>query len=158
MRGLTFAVLILCASLLTGCLGITPMPMAQYTGSKGLPNESSTRTLDSVDADYNIVGPVDATGNSRVILGLVFNQGTEGYGLMMEDARYRYDESTTTILFPMIDYEYEGILYPIWGTMKTKYYGTAVKAENIHQFGADVAAQQPASKSTGGLLGTLFPF
>lgn len=146
-----------CAPLFTGCM--TPMPMSQFTGAKGLANESITRTLDPVNVDYEIAGPVDATGNSRVILGIVFNEGTEGYGLMMRNARAMYGNDTTTILFPMIDYEFQGVLYPVWGTMKTNYYGTAVKARSIEQLGADVAGQEVVvGGSSGGILGMLLPF
>ena len=158
MRKLFLVLALACAPILTGCIGMTPMPMSQYTNDKGLSNETSTRTLDPVNAEYDILGPVEAVGNSRVILGFVFNEGTEGYGLMLRDARERYDASAPTVLFPMIDYEYYGILYPIYGTMKTNYYGTAVKAQKIEQLGADVAAQELPDVESGGLLGGLLPF
>ncbi|MCB2154898.1 hypothetical protein KQI84_08415 [bacterium] len=158
MRKLLLALVVVCAPLLTGCLGMTPMPMSQYTNDKGLDNEHVTRTLDPVNAEYKILGAVEATGNSRVICGFVFAEGSEGYGLLMRNARDQYDPDTTTILFPMMDYEYSGILYPIWGTMKTNYYGTAVKATDIEQMGADVAVDEDVYPDSGGLLGGLLPF
>lgn len=115
----------------------------KFTGPKSLRNEWTTRTLDPVSTTYDKLGPVRAYGTSTIILGFVFNEGNEGYGLMMTEARQRYGEDVTTILYPMISYEYRGILYPIYGKIDTHYFGTAVVANEFTQDGADINQDVP---------------
>ena len=136
MKRVAFVSLLAALPLVTsGCTTL----FDKFTGSKILANETTTRIIDQVDTDYEVLGPVEATGNSQVILGFIVNQGTEGYGLMMGEAKSRYGNEVTTILFPMTDYEYNGILYPIFGTVTTNYYGTAVYADSFSQSGESVS-------------------
>ncbi|MCX7001498.1 MAG: hypothetical protein NT106_14580 [Candidatus Sumerlaeota bacterium] len=89
-----------------------------------------SRTWDYSSADFEVLGPVEASGESQIILGLLA-QGTEGYGLLMKAARQKYGQDVSTVMFIFSDYQYQGILYPIFGTIKTTYSGAAVKAKTI---------------------------
>lgn len=89
-----------------------------------------SRTWDYSSADFEVLGPVEATGESTVLLGLVA-RGTEGYGLLMKEARKIYGKDVSTVMFIFSDYSYEGLFYPIIGSVKTSYSGTAVKAKTV---------------------------
>jgi len=93
--------------------------------------EPLSRSFDYNSADFEVLGPVEAQSESTVILGLVA-RGTEGYGLLMKEARKRYPDAST-VMFIFADYSYEGILYPILGTIRTTYQGTAVRAKMVSQ-------------------------
>lgn len=110
--------------MLTGC---SSMVFERQTAGKIDP---LSRTYDFSSADFEVLGPVAANGESTVILGLVA-RGTEGYGLLMKEAREKYGNDVTTVMFIFSDYSYEGIFYPIIGTIKTSYAGTAVKAKTV---------------------------
>ena len=110
--------------------GCATMVYDRHTSGK---NDPSSRSFDYSSSDFEVLGPVEATGDSSVVLGLVA-RGNEGYGLLMKSARQRYgNDNVTTVMFIFADYSYEGILYPILGSIKTSYYGTAVKAKTISQ-------------------------
>lgn len=89
-----------------------------------------SRTYDYSSADFEVLGPVEATGSSTVVLG-IGTGGREGYGLLMREARQAYGSDATTVMFIFSDYSYAGILYPFVGTITTHYSGTAVKAKTI---------------------------
>jgi len=89
-----------------------------------------SRTYDYSSMDFDVLGPVEATGESTVILGLV-SQGHEGYGLLMKNARSTYGKDVSSVMFIFADYEYQGILYPVFGTVKTTYAGTAVRLKTV---------------------------
>ena len=79
---------------------------------------------------YDVLGPVSASGESTILLGLVAD-GKEGYGLLMNDARGQYNDDASTVMHIMADYEYSGILFPILGSIKTNYHGVAVKMNKV---------------------------
>jgi hypothetical protein len=128
-RVLTVVCLAAMSTGLTGCANF----FGQFTAHKHLPNEAITRHIDPVNASYDKLGTVEAQGESTMILGWVFQEGTEGYGMMMRNAKAQYGNDVTTILYPMTDYEYQSILGPIYGTITTNYYGTAVVARDSEQ-------------------------
>ncbi|MDD5705128.1 MAG: hypothetical protein PHR35_04325 [Kiritimatiellae bacterium] len=83
----------------------------------------------TVATDYEVLGPVEATGSSQVVLGIV-TDGAEGYGLLMRAARAKFGDRATSVMFIFSEYHYSGILYPLIGKIQTTYYGTAVKAKS----------------------------
>lgn len=123
-----FIGLSLMAAMMTGCA--TYVYERQTMGKV----DPLSRTWDYSSADFEVLGPVDAMGESSVILGLVA-RGTEGYGLLMKAARQKYGTDVSTVMFIFSDYTYDGVLYPIFGTIKTSYAGTAVKAKTISHVG-----------------------
>ena len=119
-----FAVAVVSVSLLSGC---ATSVYQRHTSGK---YDANSRTLDYSSADFEVLGPIDATAESSVLLGLVA-RGNEGYGLLLKAARQKYGQNVTTVMFIFSDYSYEGILYPLLGTIKTSYSGTAVTAKTI---------------------------
>lgn len=117
-------VLVSVVLMLTGC---SSMVFERHTLGKSDP---FSRTWDYSSADFEVLGPVEATGESTVLLGLVA-RGTEGYGLLMKEARKIYGKDVSTVMFIFSDYSYEGLFYPIIGSVKTSYSGTAVKAKTV---------------------------
>ena len=89
-----------------------------------------SRTCDYSSADFEVLGPVEASGNSTVVLGM-FTGGSEGYGLLMRKARKEYGDDVSTVMFIFSDYTYTGVFYPLVGTIITHYSGTAVKAKTV---------------------------
>jgi hypothetical protein len=89
-----------------------------------------SRTYDFSSADLEVLGSVEATGSSRVVLGM-FTGGQEGYGLLKQAAQKKYGDEVTTVMFIFSDYNYSGVLYPFIGRMQTTYSGTAVKMKTI---------------------------
>jgi len=112
------------ASMMSGCASFV------YEKHTGLKEDAFSRTYDYSSADFDVLGPVEASGESSVVLGLVA-RGNEGYGLLMKAARQKYGQDVSTVMFIFSDYSYEGILYPLIGSVKTSYSGTAVKANTI---------------------------
>ncbi len=89
-----------------------------------------SRTYDYSSVDFEVLGQVEATGNSKVVMGMV-TAGRDGYGLLMQAARKKYGTDVTTVMFIFSDYSYVGVLYPVVGRITTTYAGVAVKAKTI---------------------------
>lgn len=104
----------------------------QHTAGKNDPNSRGDGVSHKFVSSpaYEVLGPVEAQGESRIILGLVAD-GNEGYGLLMDSAKSQFGSDATTVLHIIADYDYQGILFPIWGTVATDYYGVAVRLESI---------------------------
>lgn len=123
-KWISLIVLVSIVGLMTGC---SSMVFERHTAGK---IDLFSRTFDYSSADFEVLGPVVASGESTVLLGLVA-RGTEGYGLLMKQAREKYGNDVTTVMFIFSDYTYEGLFYPIIGSIKTGYSGTAVKAKTV---------------------------
>lgn len=123
-KALTLLAIILATSMLTGCA------TSVYSRQTQAKIDPFSRTFDYSSSDFEVLGPAQATGESSVVLGLVA-RGNEGYGLLMKAARQKYGDDVSSVMFIFSDYSYEGILYPIIGTIRTTYQGTAVKAKTI---------------------------
>lgn len=124
-------ILVGAAFVLSGCAGTM-----HYERHFGVKNDPFSIHRDNVLAGgFDVLGPVEAEGESINVLGIVV-RGTEGHGLLTEAARRKYGEDATTVVFASADYNYEGILYPIFGTVKTRYYGIAVKGDKLQEIGA----------------------
>ena len=121
MKKLTMAAaLIVTAMFLTGCLGYP-----EYATRTGKPNiNASTDTEYSVE-DYTVLGTVEATVESKCILGL-YVVGEDGQGALMAAAREQYD-GVTGIKDVSAVKQYEGVLPPVYMTISTTYYGVAVQ-------------------------------
>ena len=120
--------LICVASMMTGCASML------FERQTALKTDPFSRTWDYSSADFEVLGPVEASGYSMVVMGMV-TSGTEGYGLLMKAARQKYGQEVSTVMFIFSDYAYKGILYPIIGKINTSYSGTAVKAKTISHTG-----------------------
>jgi len=103
-----------------------------YERHTGLKMDAFSRTWDYSSLDFEVLGPVEASGSSMVVVGVVA-RGNEGYGLLMKEARRKYGADVTTVMFIFSDYNYRGILYPLIGKIETSYSGTAVKMKSISQ-------------------------
>lgn len=103
-----------------------------YERHTGLKMDAFSRTCDYSSLDFEVLGPVEASGSSMVVVGIVA-RGNEGYGLLMKEARRKYGADVTTVMFIFSDYDYKGILYPLIGKIETSYSGTAVKMKSISQ-------------------------
>jgi len=110
--------------MLSGCATIV------HERQTALKIDPFSRTWDYSSVDFEVLGPVEASGESQVVLGLIA-QGREGYGLLMKAARQKYGPDVSTVMFIFSDYDYEGVLYPLFGRIKTNYTGTAVKTKTI---------------------------
>jgi hypothetical protein len=115
-------VLTMLALSLSGCAS------SLFEERTALKYEVFSRSCDFNSGEYEVVGPVEAHGSSRVILGLVVS-GTEGYGLLMKEAREQYGKDVTTVQFIFVTYDHTGVLYPVYGGIRTTYYGTAVRCK-----------------------------
>jgi hypothetical protein len=89
-----------------------------------------SRSWDYTTAEYEVLGPVEASGSSQVVLGMV-TDGHEGYGLLMKAARTKWGGDVTSVMFIFSEYEFSGVLYPLIGKVSTTYYGTAVKSKVV---------------------------
>lgn len=122
--------------LMSGCA------TSMYERQTALKIDPFSRTCDYSSADFEVLGPVEATGSSRVVLGMV-TSGHDGYGLLMQAARKTYGKDVTTVMFIFSDYQYLGVVYPVLGRITTTYMGTAVKAKTIsHAANVRVKADQ----------------
>ena len=112
------------ALMATGC------STAMFEGQTAYKVDPFSRTYDFSSADFQVLGPVEATGSSTVVLG-IGTGGREGSGLLMRNARDRYGDDVTTVMFIFADYSYVGVFYPLVGTITTHYSGTAVQAKTV---------------------------
>ena len=124
------------ALLLNGCGGIWVYD--RHTAGK---NDIYSRA-DNVDhkfvssPSYEVLGPVTAQGESDIILGLIAS-GEEGHGLLLGEAQKSYGQDVSTVMHIIADYEYQGILFPIYGTVTTNYHGVAVRMERAENVNTD---------------------
>jgi hypothetical protein len=120
--------------ILSGLLSVAVLMSGCATGmferQTALKVDPFSRSFDYSSADFQVLGPVEATGSSRVIMGIVMS-GHEGYGLLMKAARQKYGPDVSTVMFIFSDYQYMGVLYPLVGNIATTYSGTAVKVQAV---------------------------
>ncbi len=121
------ALLLLCsvAIVLSGCAST-----AVFERQTALKIDPFSRTFDYSSSDFEVLGPVTAHGASTVVMGMVAG-GHEGYGLLRKAAVEKYGNDVSTVMFIFSDYAYTGVMYPIVGTVRTTYSGTAVKIKTI---------------------------
>jgi hypothetical protein len=93
--------------------------------SKG-PGLNATQTVTRYEAtNYDVLGMVRAEGKSRCVLGIII-EGTEGEGLLWDEAINKFGDRVTGLKDINIAYEYQAILPPIFCEIETTYVGTAV--------------------------------
>lgn len=124
-RWFIFGGMVTLAVMMSGCAST-----AVYWRHTDLKIDPFSRSYDYSSVDFEVLGPVEAKGESSVLLGIVA-RGNEGYGLLMRAARQKYGNDATTVMFIFSDYSYEGIIFPLFGEIETQYYGTAVKSKAV---------------------------
>lgn len=113
-----------------GMLGLTGCATAVFERHTSGKVDFLSRSWDYTTAEYEVLGPVEASGSSQVVLGMV-TDGHEGYGLLMKAARTKWGGDVTSVMFIFSEYEFSGVLYPLIGKVSTTYYGTAVKSKVV---------------------------
>jgi len=120
----SISVALLAVMLLAGCASYP-----WYGGSYRLKDTTQTRYE---SASYEVLGPVNASGRSVIILG-IFVQGIEGEGLLWPAAKEKYGDKVTGIKDITAAGNYTGILPPIYVECLTTYTGTAVQEKRARQ-------------------------
>lgn len=95
-----------------------------YMDRTATPNIQSHTATDYQADGYDVLGTVEAVGESKCILGIVV-EGTDGQGLLMKEAGRKF-QGVTGIKDVSAYKEFEGILPPVYCKIETTYYGTAV--------------------------------
>ena len=113
-----------------GMLGLTGCATGMFERHTAGKVDFQSRSWDYTTAEYEVLGPVEASGSSQVVLGMV-TDGHEGYGLLMKAARTKWGGDVTSVMFIFSEYEFSGVLYPLIGKVSTTYYGTAVKSKVV---------------------------
>lgn len=98
----------------------------EYMSRTQVPNINSVSTTRYVSEDYEVLGPVEATGSSKSILGMVV-EGKDGQGLLMKEAMDEYRGECTGIKDITAYKEYNAILPIIFNEINTTYMGVAIK-------------------------------
>ena len=112
--------LVIAVGLMSGCAGYM-----EYMQRSMAPNINSATVTEYGSEEYTVLGPVEAVGESKCILG-VYITGEDGQGLLMRAAKQAFPNATGVKDVSAVK-NYEGVLPPVYATITTTYYGVAVQ-------------------------------
>lgn len=114
----------LCLAMAVALAGCGGYP--EYLGWGAKPNVNGITQTQYQSSNYEVIGPVRATGEGICILGL-YAGGKDGQGLLWEQAQLMTQGNFTGIKDVAAWTEYESILAPVVCKYKTTYIGTVVR-------------------------------